>query len=45
MIREKRKFSNQPIGVVKQTEASASAETYKALSKIGTNIALSLIHI
>lgn len=39
MIREKRKFSNQPIGVVKQTEASASAETYKALSKIGTNIA------
>ena len=38
MIREKRKFSNQPIGV-EQTEASANAETYKALSKIGTNIA------
>ena len=39
MIREKRKFSNQPIGIVQPTEASASAETYKALGQMATSIA------
>jgi|GEM_PF-4397376 len=39
MIREKRKFSNQPIGIVQPTEASADAETYKALGQMATNIA------
>ena len=39
MIREKRKFSNQPIGIVQPTEASADAETYKALGQTATNIA------
>ena len=39
MIREKRKFQNQPIGVVRGTEASASADTWKAIANVSSSIA------